>query len=250
MTTRQPAHTRNQPPTHPAAGTSTSTLTSTSTGPSRSTVLAGVVLLAAVAAGVVVLSPLDLGSRTDPSTHSGPAPVAATSSRSPMVSARHDSAAPRSLPTAAADEGVVGAEGNLLDDRSPTVVNLDPALRDALRTAATAALEDGIELRVNSGWRSAAEQQRLLDRAIAEYGSEKQARRWVATPETSAHVSGDAVDLGPSQAAAWLARHGAAYGLCPIYRNEPWHFELRQGAALGGCPARYADPTQDPRMSR
>jgi hypothetical protein len=72
----------------------------------------------------------------------------------------------------------------------------------------------------------------------------------VATPETSAHVSGDAVDLGPSDAARWLEEHGAAYGLCRVYRNEPWHFELRQGAALGGCPAMYADPTQDPRMSR
>ena len=60
-------------------------------------------------------------------------------------------------------------------------------------------------------------------------------------------MSGDAVDLGPS-GAAWLSEHGAAYGLCQIYRNEPWHYELRPAAAVHGCPAMYADPTHDPRM--
>jgi hypothetical protein len=69
----------------------------------------------------------------------------------------------------------------------------------------------------------------------------------VATPATSAHVSGDAIDIG-SDAAGWLSRHGAAYGLCPTYANEPWHYELRPGAAASGCPAPYADPTEDPRM--
>ena len=70
----------------------------------------------------------------------------------------------------------------------------------------------------------------------------------MATPERSAHVSGDAVDIGPSGAAAWLSEHGAAYGLCRIYGNEPWHYELRPEAVDRGCPAMYADPTHDPRM--
>jgi zinc D-Ala-D-Ala carboxypeptidase len=88
----------------------------------------------------------------------------------------------------------------------------------------------------------------LLEEAVAKYGSAAEAARWVAAPDRSAHVSGDAVDLGPADAAAWLARRGAAYGLRPIYRNEPWHFELRPGAVAHGCPALYADPTHDPRM--
>jgi zinc D-Ala-D-Ala carboxypeptidase len=71
----------------------------------------------------------------------------------------------------------------------------------------------------------------------------------VATPETSAHVSGDAVDVGPS-GAAWLSWHGAEYGLCQIYGNEPWHYELRPEAGGHGCPPVYADPTHDPRMQR
>jgi zinc D-Ala-D-Ala carboxypeptidase len=72
----------------------------------------------------------------------------------------------------------------------------------------------------------------------------------VATPNTSAHVSGDAVDIRPSGAAAWLSEHGAEHGLCQIYGNEPWHYELRPKAIDHGCPAMYADPTHDPRMQQ
>jgi len=62
-------------------------------------------------------------------------------------------------------------------------------------------------------------------------------------------VSGNAVDIGPVHATPWLAEHGAGYGLCQIYRNEPWHYELRPDAIENGCPPMYADPSQDPRMS-
>jgi hypothetical protein len=72
----------------------------------------------------------------------------------------------------------------------------------------------------------------------------------VASPNRSAHVSGDAVDIGHLDATAWLSEHGAAYGLCQIYGNEPWHYELRPEAAAHGCPPVYADPTHDPRMQQ
>jgi LAS superfamily LD-carboxypeptidase LdcB len=104
-----------------------------------------------------------------------------------------------------------------------------------------------VDFVVDSGWRSAKYQEQLLQDAVSKYGSEREAARWVATPDTSAHVSGDAVDLG-SDAAAWLSEHGARYGLCQIYGNEPWHYELRPEAIHRGCPAMYADPTHDPRM--
>jgi LAS superfamily LD-carboxypeptidase LdcB len=128
------------------------------------------------------------------------------------------------------------------------VANLDPDLLGALRQAAAAAADDGVEFFVDSGWRSPAYQERLLREAVSKYGSEAQAARWVATPTTSAHVSGDAVDIGPSDATAWLFARGAAYGLCRIYANEPWHYELRPAARQRGCPPLYADPTHDPRM--
>ncbi len=72
----------------------------------------------------------------------------------------------------------------------------------------------------------------------------------MATPNTSAHVSGEAVDIGRSDAAAWLSEHGAKYGLCQIYSNESWHYELRPEAIDHGCPPMYADPTHDPRTQQ
>jgi hypothetical protein len=50
--------------------------------------------------------------------------------------------------------------------------------------------------------------------------------------------------------AAWLSAHGAGYGLCQIYRNEPWHYERRPEAIVHGCPPMFADPAHDPRMRR
>jgi zinc D-Ala-D-Ala carboxypeptidase len=147
-----------------------------------------------------------------------------------------------------AADGVVPDGTTVFDDEVPGVARLNRALLSALRRAATAAAHDGFTIYVTSGWRSPKYQQQLLRDAISEYGSEEEAARWVGTPTASAHVSGDAVDIGPSDATAWLSRHGATYGLCRTYRNEPWHYELRPDAAGHGCPPMYADPTQDPRM--
>jgi D-alanyl-D-alanine carboxypeptidase len=114
--------------------------------------------------------------------------------------------------------------------------HLTPALRRAMARAIDAARADGVDLVVTSGWRSAAHQQRLYEDAIAKYGSPAAARRWVLPPEESAHVRGEAVDVGPPAGARWLETHGVRYGLCRRYANEPWHFE-RLAAALGSrCP--------------
>ncbi|MDL4816510.1 M15 family metallopeptidase [Actinomadura opuntiae] len=138
----------------------------------------------------------------------------------------------------------------VFDGAFPAVAKLDPHLLKALRRAASDAAGDKITFYVNSGWRSPEYQNRLLREAVSKYGSKAAAARWVATAATSPHVSGDAVDIGRSAATAWLSRHGAEYGLCQIYRNEPWHYELRTGAIDHGCPTMYADPTQDPRMQQ
>jgi D-alanyl-D-alanine carboxypeptidase len=145
-------------------------------------------------------------------------------------------------------DGAVPDGTTVFDDEVPGVANLDPALLGALRKAATDAADDGVVFFVNSGWRSPEYQEQLLRAAVSKYGSEKKAARWVGTPDTSAHVSGDAVDIRPIDATAWLSGHGARYGLCQIYRNEPWHFELRPEATNHGCPPMYDDPTHDPRM--
>jgi hypothetical protein len=147
-------------------------------------------------------------------------------------------------------DGAVPDGTTVFDYDVPGVAKLDSELLGALRQAAWDAAGDEVKFVVDSGWRSPAYQEELLRKAISKYGSEAEATRWVATPSTSAHVSGDAVDIGPSRAAAWLSEHGAAYGLCRIYANEPWHYELRPGAIDHGCPAMYADPTHDPRMQQ
>lgn len=148
-------------------------------------------------------------------------------------------------------DGAVPAGTTVFDGSVPGVAKLDPALLGALRHAASDAAAAGVSFYVDSGWRSRAYQEQLLRDAITKYGSEAEAARWVATPSTSPHVSGHAVDIAPSAAAtAWLSAHGAAYGLCQIYANEPWHYELRPDAVAHGCPAMYADPTHDPRMHR
>jgi len=147
-------------------------------------------------------------------------------------------------------DGVIpdGVAVSVFDEGLPAVGKLDSDLLDVLQRTATDAAADGVAFRVNSGWRSPEYQEQLLQDAVVEYGSQEEASRWVATPETSAHVSGDAVDIGPWDAEAWLAAHGAAYGLCQTYGNEPWHYELRPDAVDDGCPPMYADPTEDPRM--
>jgi hypothetical protein len=164
------------------------------------------------------------------------------------VIARSASSASPSLGGAGEADGVLPDGVTVFDERHVGITALDPELLAALRAAATDAADDGIEFLVTSGWRSATYQQQLLDEAVFQYGSEAEAARWVATADSSAHVSGDAVDIGPSAAAAWLSGYGAAYGLCQTYGNELWHYELRPDAVQHGCPVMYADPTEDPRM--
>jgi D-alanyl-D-alanine carboxypeptidase len=196
----------------------------------RSTILAALVVVSAGFAGVLVYQSL----------------ASAPSSAASPSDTRH-SDRDRALGEAA---GAVPDRVTVFDDEIPAVANLDSDLLGALRRAATDAADDGVEIFVNSGWRSPEYQEQLLREAIAEYGSKEEAARWVATPDTSPHVSGDAVDVGRSDATAWLSKHGAEYGLCQIYSNEPWHYELRPEAVGDGCPPRYADPTHDPRMQQ
>jgi hypothetical protein len=189
------------------------------------------------------------------SEHHSPATSHSSSARPPTAAQpvlhRPRSEPPRDPDGAVGDaDGLVPAGITVFDERHPAVTKLNPALRVALRRAAAAAARSGITFYVNSGWRSPAYQAQLLREAISKYGSEQAAERWVATPDTSAHVSGEAVDIGRSDATSWLSHHGAAYGLCQIYRNESWHYELRSAAAERGCPQMYADPTYDPRMQQ
>ena len=124
----------------------------------------------------------------------------------------------------------------------PAITQLDDALRTAVQDAARDANAAGVDFHVSSGWRSAAYQQSLFDAAVREHGSPEAARGHVLRPDESAHVTGDAVDIGPTDAMDWLSRHGSDVGLCQTYGNEMWHFELAVERG-GECPAPAADPT-------
>ena len=124
----------------------------------------------------------------------------------------------------------------LSDEHLPSIANLDPDLLAAAREAADAAeREQGIHLVVTSGWRSAAYQGWLLSQAIARYGSAEEAAKWVSKPEDSKHVTGEALDVGPFDGTLWMQSNASRFGLCQIYSNELWHYEL--ATAYGdSCP--------------
>ena len=213
----------------------------------RSTTLTGLVVLGATLLGVLAYQSLASSSLSAASPIESPQPPPGAPRWHDEDERRHRGHPANGL---GEEDGAVPDGVTVFDDEVPAVAKLDRALLGALRRAATDAADDGVEIFLRSGWRSPEYQEQLLREAVSEYGSEKEAARWVATADTSAHVSGDAVDIGPSDAAAWLSEHGAEYGLCQIYRTEPWHFELRPKATGQGCPRTYADPTHDPRMQR
>ena len=121
------------------------------------------------------------------------------------------------------------------DTANPIVGWLDPALLAAVQNASKQAATEGIDIRINSGWRSKGFQQRLFDDGVRTYGSVDAARRFVATPDASMHVQGRAVDIAPVEADRWLIANGSRFGLCQIYANELWHFELAVDDH-GRCP--------------
>lgn len=145
------------------------------------------------------------------------------------------------------DESAGTSHTSVFDGNDPMIGNLTPELRSALEAAANDAENSGVYFEVNSGWRSVEEQERLFAEAVEQYGSEREAARWVAPP-TSMHVQGRAVDIGPMTATDWLAQFGADYGLCQTYSNELWHYEYIAEAVDGGCPMAYPDASEDPRL--
>jgi zinc D-Ala-D-Ala carboxypeptidase len=236
----------------------------------RKTLVAGLLVVAAIAAGLgfarlvlsssMAASPIDVLRSDHPGELSSTAATPIDVPRSDRRAALGGSGGvvpsgtmvlrPEHRGALGEADGLVPEGTSVFDDEIPAVANLDTSLLKALRRAARDAAKDGVEFQVNSGWRSPEYQEHLLREAISEYGSEAEAARWVGTPNTSAHVSGDAIDIGPFDATAWLSKNGAKYGLCQIYRNEPWHYELRPETVDHSCPRMYVDPTHDPRMQQ
>jgi hypothetical protein len=96
------------------------------------------------------------------------------------------------------------------------------------------ARQDGIELRVESGYRSARYQRQIFQRMMGEGRSFADIVRYVAPPGYSEHMLGTAVDFHPGNwafaetpAYGWLQEHAAGFGFVETYgeknrREMPW----------------------------
>lgn len=78
-----------------------------------------------------------------------------------------------------------------------------------------------------SGFRSPEHQARLYESALQRYGSEAEARRWVAPPGNSRHNYGLAVDFGwgTPEAREWVHANAGNFGLHFPMDWENWHLE-------------------------
>jgi len=141
------------------------------------------------------------------------------------------------------DDGYIPEGSSLaLDSDLPAVTRLSPKLLSALRDAQAAMTQGGERggIAIADGWRSERYQEYLFAQAVRQYGSAEEAQKWVKRGNDSAHVAGDAVDIADAGAMDFLNRFGNEWGLCQVYANEAWHFELRTSPG-GQCPAQSAD---------
>jgi len=109
-------------------------------------------------------------------------------------------------------------------------------------------------LRITSAYRSPELQATLYQNALAKYGSEQAARKWVAPPGKSKHNSGMAVDFANAQGsllrdpnsreAQWIKANAGRFGLDVPMSWEPWQVEL-SGSRGGAAPAQGAPQGQN-----
>lgn len=118
--------------------------------------------------------------------------------------------------------------------RADSLSGLNPDFQNALAQFFAGA-PGGVT--INSAYRSPDLQRQLWESALQRYGSEAEARRWVAPPGRSQHNHGMAVDLGyaDDEARQWAHENAARFGLAFPLSNEDWHLEL--ASARSGAPA-------------
>lgn len=120
---------------------------------------------------------------------------------------------------------------------------INPLVLARFLSAQAAAKELGIDLSIDSGYRSREKQNYLYQRAIKNYKSAEEAIKWVLPENLSRHPWGLALDVNLNHdrsGASWLEANGATFGLCRVYVNEWWHFEPL--TAPGGiCPPLMPD---------
>lgn len=130
----------------------------------------------------------------------------------------------------------------VVPDRREDVDGLDGSFANNLAALFDDAPFEG--LGILSGARSTERQQELWDAALIKYGSEAEARKWVAPPGKSNHNHGQAVDISyngkslkhaPPEVIEWVHANAGAYGLTFPMSWENWHIEpvtARGGTAV------------------
>jgi hypothetical protein len=127
-------------------------------------------------------------------------------------------------------------EGSLYGHTSSPegIDGLDPTFRaNVAAMIAAANREFGGTMVIYSGYRSIEHQRRLYEDALVRYGSEREARRWVAPPGGSMHNFGLAVDLRHNgvrveygqRISNWMTSNLARFNLHRRLSNEGWHVE-------------------------
>ena len=136
-----------------------------------------VIALTSYAIAAEFTPPTSVGVPTTPATDERLVDWAATDREQPTPSTATTTATVSS--SLGVEDGVIpdGETLSPFDSEHPAIMNLDPELRSAIRRAATDANADGVEMVINSGWRSRRYQQALLDEAVVTYGSEEEARK-------------------------------------------------------------------------
>lgn len=123
-------------------------------------------------------------------------------------------------------------------------IYLKKEARDAFIKMAEAAKKDSIALIVDSGYRSAGFQKRIIKRRMQQGDSFERVMRFVAPSGYSQHETGRAVDLVPSEVEfaktksyKWLKKNAVKFGFVETYpediipstRWEPWHWYYAGG---------------------
>lgn len=107
---------------------------------------------------------------------------------------------------------------------SQTTSGLNPAFRTSFQEMQAAAALAGHTIGINSGYRTAAQQQKLFN----ELGAGRASR-----PENSLHVRGTAIDMtGNDAARAWVKNNAHLFGLSVPHASEPWHVEMANDALI------------------
>jgi hypothetical protein len=104
----------------------------------------------------------------------------------------------------------------------PTAVEVEIRTARAFLAMRAAAADAGVELRLESGFRTI-EQQRALYKAWRNRRGNK-----AAVPGRSNHQSGRALDIAVMSepgALEWLKTHAASFGFSRTVKSEPWHWE-------------------------